>query len=277
MEFVSYASDYDMFKGRRSIAEIPIQEQDELIRLIVSPGGDFREMVVKQDIRKSQAEGLWALIVFIGLYLEDNHVIKNFEIRNEQDIEKIISFFSGTNLWLRLEEAYPPFYFLNSKTKYNWKELETVKIEKLTEATGKSLFEVKSKILEYLSSSPSEIQEDVICRMPYHVFQQSYREGKLKLFVDRGLSPAAVGAGYVNRFGLIVLSFIFFGGLLAFIPLWIFFGFWYALVVLVVSILGKKIFNKILVSRVRKAAIKDKKAYRWLLSRRIIWLQYVWN
>lgn len=277
MEFISYASDYDMFVGRRSIAEINAQEQDELIRLVFAQDGDFREMVVRLDIKKSQAEGLWAIVVFVGLALEGARVIKNFERRDNKDTQEIIAFLSGTKLWLRLEEAFPPFDFREKKTDYNWRELEKIRIERLTEATGEPLYKVKSKLCEYLSPSPSELQSQFIERMPYHAFKQGYEEGKLRLFVDRGLSPVAGRAGYVTHPLLSVLPLIFFGGLLAFVPVWFFFGFWYAFAVVAVVMISKSALTKILLDGTRRAAIKDRHAYRWLLSRRIIWLQYVWS
>jgi len=185
-EFVSYASTYDLFVGRRSIGELSVQEQDQLIKSIMSADDDFPELVIRKEIKKSQAEGLWALIVFTGLALEDACQIKNFEARNDEDIKKIVAFFSGTKLWLRLEESYPPFNFLENKTDYDWSELESIRIELLTEATGEPLYKVKSKICEYLTSAPVLLTSESINRMSYDAFRQSYDEGKLRLFVDRG-------------------------------------------------------------------------------------------
>ena len=144
-EFISYASEYDLYVGRKSIGDLSVEEQDELIKAILSADGDFRKLVVQKEVKKSQAEGLSSLVVFTGVALEAAHQIENFEAADDEDIQKIVAFLSGTKLWLRLEESYPPFDFLEKKTDYDWAELETIRIELLTEAAGEPLYKVKSK------------------------------------------------------------------------------------------------------------------------------------
>ena len=272
--FVSYASEYDNYIGTKSIGELSAEEQDEIIRSVLSKDGDFRELVVKNGIKKSQAEGLWSLFVFVGLALEAERRIKSFDERNDEDIQEIISFFSGTNLCLRIEEAYSPFDYLEKKTDYTWSELEKIKIEHLTESSGEPLYKIKSKICEYLASSPSQLTAECIDRMPYHTFKQTYDEGKLTLFVDKGLSTVVGRSGMIRSPLLSVFSVVFFLGLLAFIPLWIFSGFWYGLAALATALVSKKLTTQLLVKETRKLAISDKQIYRWLLSRRIIWMRY---
>ena len=174
-EFISYASEYDLYVGRRSIGELTAPEQDELITSILASDGDFRKLAVRKEIKKSQAEGVWALIVFTGLALEEARRIKNFETRDDQDVQEIVAFFSGTKLWLRLEEAYPPFDFLEKKTDYDWSELEKIRIELLTEATGEPLYRVKSKICEYFENGDahnfSRPARGKLCASPFSIFQ----------------------------------------------------------------------------------------------------------
>lgn len=277
MELVSYASEYDLFDGWVSIGELPDKEQDELIRTVFSTDGDYRDLVMRKGIKKAQVEGLWALIVFVGLELERAQVITDFESRTDGDIQEIISFFSGSRLWLRLEEAFPPFDCLEEKTEYDWSELESVRIEYLTEVSGEPLYKIKSKLMDFLSSSGLSLQSNVIERMPYHAFESLYKEGKVAVFVDRGLAPLAKLSGCVDDPMTSFLPWVFILGLVSVIPVWFFLGFWVALVVLFMSFAAKIVFNILIMTKVRRAAVEDKRCYRWFLSRKIIWLTYIWK
>lgn len=273
--FISYASEYDLYRGEKDIDALVSEEQDELIRFILEPDKDFRELVVRKDVKKSQAEGLWSLVVFVGLALEGTNRISDFDGRTEKDIQEIIAFFSGTKLWLRLEEAYPPFDFLSKRTNYSWGELEKIRMEALTEATGEPLYKIKSKICEFLSSAPSQLQSEVIDRMPYHAFKQTYDEGKLILFTDKGLSTIVGRSRLIKSPVPTVLALVFSGTLLAFIPIGIFVGLWYGVATLVLAVVSKKLTTRFLVQETRRLALSDKEIYRWLLARRIIWVQYI--
>jgi hypothetical protein len=111
--------------------------------------------------------------------------------------------------------------------------------------------------------------------MPYHAFKQLYDEGKLILFVDRGLSTVVGRARMVRHPLLSILPIAFFAGLVAFVPIWVFFGFWYGLLALSLVPISRSVTIRLLVKETRKLALADKNAYRWLISRRIIWLRYV--
>ena len=272
-EFISYASPYDLYIGYRSIGDVPPDEQDELIRACLGTEPDYRELVVQKAIKKSQAEGLWSLVVTAGLALERMGRLKDFEARTDDDVQEIIAFLSGTKLWLRLEEAYPPFNFRELKTDYDWSELERVDIGVLSETAGQSPFRVKSNICKHIASPPLQFDTPVIDRMAYHAFKQLYEEGKLRLFVDRMLATLVGRRGMVKNPLMPLLPFTFYGGLLAFIPLWIFAGFWYAVAGPVLAFASKSLTMKILLEETRGLALADKEAYRWMVSRRIIWLQ----
>jgi hypothetical protein len=274
-EFITYATEYDLYTGSRSIGDLPVVEQDALIREIFSAETDFRQTVVTKQIKKAQAEGLWNLVVLAGLALESSRRIKNFEQRTDADIQEIVGFFSGTQLWLRLEEAFPPFDIRQEKTKYDWAELEKPGVQNLmSHAAGESPHIVKSKMCEHLASTPSQIDAKFIDRMPYHSFKHFYDERKLILFVDRGLAPVAARARIVAVPWSTTLAMIFFIGLLAILPLWIFVGFWYALAALVAAVVAKRITMRMIIKATRSVAVADKNAYRWLLARRIIWFRY---
>lgn len=275
--FISYATAYQMYEGEKSFSELAPGEQDELIRLAFEPGSDFRDVVVEKRVKKSQAEGLWRLIVFVGHALEDARQIKSFANRNEQDVEAIVAFLSGTRLWLRLEEAFPPFAWLTSRTDYSWEELERIAIGTLSTDEDAPLYEVKNAICKYLARSPTQLQSEVIDRMPYHAFKRTYDEGKLRLFVDKGLC-LAVGETGLSKSNLPLLtSTLFTACVLGFIPIGIYFGIWFGLATLLVGIFAKRATTALLVGETRAIALSDKQAYRWLLARKIIWLQYIWD
>ena len=275
--FVSYASQYDLYEGEKGIDALSSEEQDELIRFIMEPDKDFRELVVRKGVKKPQAEGLWSLVVFVGLALEDAKRITKFDERTDKDIQEIIAFFSGTTLWLRLEEAYSPFDCAPKRTGYSWSELEKIRIDALTAATGEPLYKIKSKICEYLSSAPSQLQSEVIDRMPYHAFKLAYDEGKLILFVDKGLSVAVGRSDLIKNPLPTIFSIVFSGALLAFIPVGIFVGLWYGVAMLAIAVVSKKLATRYLVQETRRLALSEKEIYRWLLARKIIWLQYIWD
>lgn len=275
--FISYASEYDLYKGEKSIASLTAAEQDELINALLDPARDFRELVVHQGIKKTQAEGLWSLIVFVGLELERANRISSFDRRTEKDIQEIIAFFSGTKLWLRLEEAYPPFAMLHTKTDYPWTELEKIKIDSLTEATGEPLYKVKSKICEYLVGDPSQLRSEVIDRMPYHAFKQTYDEGKLVFFFDKRLALTIGQKGLIKNPIPKFCSIGFPLSLIGFIPVGIFVGFWYGLATLLMALICKRLTTHFLGKEIRKLALSEKEIYRWLLARKVIWFHYVWE
>jgi hypothetical protein len=141
--------------------------------------------------QKKQVEGLWALCVLVGLRLERAGIIKDFDSRTSADIQKIISFLVGTKLWLRIEEAYPPFDYLEEKTQYDWSEVEVIAPSGLSGVLLDlppeiSAFELKSEICGYLGRAPSQLTSKRMDREPHHVFVKYFAEGKVSLFIDRG-------------------------------------------------------------------------------------------
>jgi hypothetical protein len=275
-EFITYATEYDLYTGRCSIGDLSTDDQDALIREIFSAETDFRETVVAKQIKKAQAEGLWSLVVLAGLALESSRRIKNFDQRTDADIQEIVGFFSGTQLWLRLEEAFPPFDIRQEKTKYDWTELEKPGVQKLmAHAAGERPHIVKQKMCDHLAGMPSQIGATFIDRMPYHSFKHYYDERKLILFVDRGLAPVAARARIVAVPWSTTLAMIFFLGLIAALPLWFFVGFWYAVAAFVAAVVAKRTTMRLLIKATRDVAIADTVAYKWLLAHRIIWFRYV--
>ena len=270
--YVSYASEYDLYEGSISVAELTVGVQDELIRAVLGTSHDFREIAVTHDVIKAQTEGLWTIVVLLGMALERDRKISNFEERTEDEVALLVASISGTKLWLRLEEAYPPFNFREERTEYDWSELEPLQMEELSEVAGESLLEVKHALFKKLKSRPLIFKPNRDDRMPYHAFRPLYDQGKVILFVDRSLAPVAGASGVVKSAAptYIALSV---AALVAAPAVWFFFGFLFSLPLFILAIaLFRGSFGKTIMS-VRQAAINDKEKYRWLMSRRVIWLQ----
>jgi hypothetical protein len=65
MEFISYASDYDLYEGQRDIGQLPTDQQDALINAIlgVDEHEDFRALTVDWNVKKSRWKA-YGLFVF---------------------------------------------------------------------------------------------------------------------------------------------------------------------------------------------------------------------
>lgn len=135
-------------------------------------------------------------------------------------------------------------------------------MEKLAGVAGGSILEVKEALYQLLKSRPTPFKPDVDERLPYHAFKPMYDQGKLMLFVDRGLASVAGATGIVKSSAPLYVGASLITALAA-LPIWYFLSFLYALGVLVVAIILFK----------RSTAVKD--VYRWLLSRKIIWTRQV--
>jgi hypothetical protein len=268
--FVSYTNAYDHYVGKVSLGDLPAEQQDDFIRVVFDNTKDFRQLAVSHNVLKAQVEGLWTVIVLVASALEGSGQIRDMSNRTAEDNDKIIAALAGTNLWLRLEEAFPPFVVLPSRTKYNWQELEGISMETLAGVAGGSMLEVKDALYKLLKSRPMPYKPDVDWRMPYHAFKKMYDEGKLMLFVDRGLAPVAGAAGIVKSAAPMYVAASV-GAAVTALPLWYFLGFAYALVAVVVAVGLFKRSTAAIQSAVRIAAISNRDAYRWLLSRKVIW------
>jgi hypothetical protein len=270
--FVSYTTPYDHYVGQRSIGELEIASQDALISSVFSPESDFRAEAVRLQVRKSQIEGLWTVVVLVGTALQDQGRIESFDSRTEDDIDEIVSSLAGSNLWLRLEEAFPPFNSRSKRTDFDWSELEPLQMEDLAELAGEPLAEVKMGLMKHLSRRPLKPNTDFDDRMPYHAFKSLYEQGKVSLVVDRGLAPLAGAAGLVNT-NAPYLVFFSVGLLFATPVLWFAYGFLYGLGCFASAVLVFRHSKSITIRAVRTAALSDRKKYRWLMARSVIWLK----
>ena len=97
--FTSYASEYDLHIGKVSMNALPREQQDDLIRLIFEPDGEYQSYVMQHDLEHCAPDGLWTIVVAVGMHLERRRVIKDFDERTPADRDWIINFLAPTNLW----------------------------------------------------------------------------------------------------------------------------------------------------------------------------------
>ncbi len=268
---VSYANEYDLYEGEGDIGSLPAELQDDLIKLTLGTDGNSRGFVMKHNIKKSQAEGLWSLVVMLGFALENKGAINNFESRTYEDIQLIIEQLAEFALWQRLEEAYPPFDFLEKKTEYDWSELEKITLF-FEEHAGESLYEIQMALFSVLANRDVDYRYDT--RMSFECCKAWLKEEKINLHQDRMLANLAGASGKVKTNSPI----IFFGAtalLIAMPIVWFFTGFLAALGTLACAIFAFKAARASLRDAVYSAALTSNEKYRWFMSRKILWITYI--
>lgn len=262
--FTSYVSAYDSHVGSVPMDEMSRNQQDELIRAIFN--GEFEEYVMDHDIDHAYPNALWTLVVAAGMDLERSGVIKDFENRTPDDRDWIINFFAPSKLWLRLEEAFPPFDDAYPKTEYLWGELEQF-------AKRDMIAELEGMDWRRRLRNPADPSSGILQRLPYQTFVKEYDSGKLSFFVDRGLAVQAFRLS--DSAWTYILPLVFFAGLLAFIPVAIFWSIWGGIVLLTLAIVARKSLTANAVAWVRKDALASRRRFRWLSARGVIWARRV--
>lgn len=241
-------------------------EQDELIRLMFDPEGDFHAFVMDHDLDHTQPNALWTIIVSLGTLLERKSVIKEFPPATDADRDWIINMLAGSRLCLRLEEAFEPFDRAVPLTDYDWQEIEPYGArDAIVDMSDDG---VASRLKGELESAPRD-PDGIERRLPYQDFVKRWNEGQLVFFVDRGLAVQAYRLS--NSVWTLLLPAAFFLGLVAFIPVMIFVGFWWGLGVLALAIISRKLLTKVAEAWVRKTALDDRSRYRWFTARGVIW------
>ena len=264
--FTSYATPYDSFVGQRDISGLHKEDADRLIREIFCKDTDFRELVMEWNVRKKQAEGLWFLVVGLGLRLEEFGRIRDFQERDDDDIEKIISALDGTAVGRRVEEAFPPFDALSSRTTYDWSELED-----LPNALDHYLSQPIRELIEDGDLAPAESDSVIRDRMSFEELHDPRNKGKWSLVVDRGMAyrvAPRVKTGLLGWASLIC-PVIF----IASVPVMIWVNIWVGLAMIVAGIVILKWSAADLRKRIFEKALTDRDEYRWLMSRRVIWVR----
>lgn len=264
--FVSYASEYDSHVGHVPMTALTREKQDELVRLMFDPQGDSDAFVMENDVLHAQPDGLWAVIVAVGLRLERAILIRDFMERTPTDTDWILSFLSGTNLWLRLEEALPPFSDGHHRTDYDWSELEPfAEPDTLADLNDEDLID---EVRAYLSK-PRPPEDGAYLRMPYQEFHREYEAGRLVAYVDRGMAVQVFR--FAPSLWSIGLPLLFLLGLLAFLPVMIFVSIWAGLGTLALAIIARRMLTVKAVDWVRKDALSNRERFRWYSARSIVW------
>jgi tetratricopeptide (TPR) repeat protein len=192
--FVSHATVYQAYSGTRPVSDLPYEKQSELIVATFDREGENRKLVMQHDLLKSQAEGLWCLIVSVGLPLERAGLISNFDDRTDADIRRIQMFLAGTRLYQRIKDAYAPSQ--SGRVDYDWDELEGID-RRLDEVIDSSLIELRARVLELLAPASHAVRTPDaslvdrsrlrILQLPKELLSQVL-SGSL-----RGLSPTSLG------------------------------------------------------------------------------------
>ena len=264
--FTSYASDYEMHCGSIEMVDLPVEQQDELIQRMFDPEGDYQAFVVEHDLKHGQPDGLWTIIVAMGMWLERKGLVKDFTQRTEADRDWIINTIAGSNLWLRLEEVFPPFDKYHDRKLYDWSEIEPFSAkDAITELDGD---DAKARLAEFLER-PAQPADGVFFRMPYQTYKREFDSGRLVSFVDRSMAVQAYRLS--NSKWAMVLPFTFLIGIVACIPVMIVYSFWVGLAVLAVAIIARKMMTKKAVQWVRQDALSSRERYRWYSARIIVW------
>lgn len=264
--FVSKVSEYDLHEGTVRMADLPTEQQDELIHLIFDTEGDYRKFVIEHNIHHLQPDGLWMLVVALGLHLERLGAIVDFSLLTQSDCDEIINTIAGTNLWLRLEEAFPPFDNYYPKSSYDWAEIEYFgapnSIAEFTEGNA------RAKILGLLDFGPTPQNAEYL-RLPYQDYLRGYQEGRLVSTVNRNIALQTFEHSNQGRTKLLAPVHIL--GLILFLPILIFLNVWAGLVVLLISIAAKRLLSVRAVKWFREYALSNRERFRFYSSRKAIW------
>lgn len=265
--FTSYSKPYDHYVGERGISVLHPEEADRLIRAVFKADGeDFRALTTSWNVKKAQVEGLWSLVVHVGLRLERAGLIASFDERGEKDVQYIIAGMDGSKLWLRVEEAFPPFDFLQSRTVYDWLELEGIADD-----------------LDYYIDDPVQVLIDdgiladsgnnngeYLTRLSWREFRGALT--RYNVVVDRATAYRVHSAGRVKSGIGGTISLLCPVFLVSSIPVMIWWSIWIGLAIIVIAIVGLRWAAASLRLRIFRLASSGRDDYRWLLSRSAIWL-----
>lgn len=244
--------------------ELSREQQDQLIRLVFD--GDFEEYVMAHNLDQAYPNALWTLIVSAGVQLERQGIIRDFESRTDADRDWILNFFAPSKLWLRLEEAFPPFDRCRSKTEYRWGEL-------LQFSDRDAIAELDTIDFRAKLRAASAPADGVLTRLPYQTMVKEWDRGVLSVFVDRGRAVQAFRSS--DSPWSYILPFAFFGSLIAFIPVGIFVSVWAGAGLLALALLARKMLTSFAVDWVRKDALAHRNQYRSYVARDIVWARKV--
>src|SRR3546814_18147712 len=135
---------------------------------------------MEHDIDHAYPNALWTLVVLAGMHLEQKGIIENFEHRTDDDRDQILNYFAPSKLWIRLEEAFPPFDESFRKSDYEWGEL-------LLFAKRNAIADLQEFDLRTTLSKYTDRHSTLPPRTPSQPSSSNTAMGRLPLFVYRGL------------------------------------------------------------------------------------------
>ena len=262
--------------GSVKFSALPRLKQDEFVRILFTTGTDSREWVVQNDVMHEQPYGI-EIIVFIIIELtvgyEEFYGPRLYEGRGKKrrlSIQKscqAIDMISGTKLAVRLREALAPRSALvGGEIDYNWREME--KIFEIDVLGVDDLEEIK----EYLEKVP-EPSAGIIPGLSHRDYKKGWDNGALTLYVDRGLATQEYQHSKSQWANWLPLTFL--GGLIAFLPVMIFIGFFWGLAILGLAILSRKMLSAKAEDWVRQDSLANPERYEWYCARKIVWTEKI--
>jgi len=189
--FVSYATEYDMYKGHKDWSELTTQQQDDIIRAELGADTDPEALIMRYDLIKTQAQGLRGLFIYISIALEKAGRIKDTTEWSENQRNQIIQFLRGTALGKRIEETFNPPEGTDRQP-VDGEDLELCAGTEYDYLLDLPLREVKSDLFEDLELCPVTIPPDhldqPVARHLYGV-NSTLNEIFRKVLIPKGVLP----------------------------------------------------------------------------------------
>jgi hypothetical protein len=179
--FISYATKYDLYVGRKDWNELTPEQQDKIILNEMSQTeGDPSDYIMSCDLKKPQAGGLRALLVYSSMLLERYGQIKDSSSWDYHQRQKVLRLLEGILIGRRLTEAFTP-EAAHERTEINGKELEALEQSNtrpsVLDATLDMQFEdAKSFILARLAKSTREPSQQARPGLSYPGGESELRE-----------------------------------------------------------------------------------------------------
>lgn len=273
--FTSYATPYQMYVGSISIGELATTDQDELIRMTLANEEDVSDLVMKHDVRRRQAEGLWAVIVAIGSQLENEGIIDDWTVLDDDIRQTILEQIEGSALYLRLEDAEEPFEHSPFRVQYDWSEVEPFAMEGVR--TGLLHEEEPIEYLQRVLRKPVPDPNGFQHRLPFSEFCRRFDQRELEIFVDRPAATQIYGRSdepAARYLPIIIMGLFFATPVLAFVTAALY-GVFAGLVAGTACFAGcvwskRRLADKAVVY-VREAALAEKDVYRSMVARGAVW------
>lgn len=108
-EFISYASDWELYEGNISWDNLNISQQNRIIKAVTTnyEGGESEQSIAMEiGVRKKPIEGLRHLLLTISFLFENARIIDDATEWSDSQKAVVVSFLQGTMLGCRLEKIF---------------------------------------------------------------------------------------------------------------------------------------------------------------------------